>query len=140
MVPDDKRIGPGVITSRDPAQRHLADHDVAEPGAGRDRELVIFVIGHGRSPVIVSRPWRASAAGESSDRKNELFASEGCCNSVSLEGIREAQALEGIFSRKSRDEFRSAGCHHTDFDNIICGTEFVAILATIEIADSIVSA
>ena len=55
-MPNDKRLGPGVITARDPAQRHLADHDVAEPGAGLDRELVIFVIGHGRLPVIVSGP------------------------------------------------------------------------------------
>jgi hypothetical protein len=36
MVPDDKRIGLSAITARDPAQRHLADHDGAEAGAGRE--------------------------------------------------------------------------------------------------------
>ena len=56
MVPNDKRLGPSVITAGDPAQRHLANYDIAEPGAGLDRKLVIFVIVHGRSPVIVSGP------------------------------------------------------------------------------------
>jgi hypothetical protein len=94
MMPDDKRLGQGVTTARDLAQRHLADHDVAEAGAGRDRELLIFIIGHGRVPVIVSGCSWASAGGESSEPRER----------ASCRGRGMSEILEALTGRKLRPE------------------------------------